>query len=145
MHFKYPENIRFSCGRCGLCCGDTAQRTRHVLLMESDVKRISTKLNQETSTFAVESYVDAPYIYEMKKTDEGRCLFLKNNKCEIYVSRPLICRFYPFRLHTDDEGMLEFTETNECPGISRCNQNGNKKLSEAFFKKLLDSARVEFG
>ena len=32
--FTHPANLRFECSRCGLCCGDTAQKTRHILLLK---------------------------------------------------------------------------------------------------------------
>lgn len=86
-----------------------------------------------TAGFAVEVADKSPYSYEMKKTAEGKCVFLKNNQCSIYGLRPLICRFYPFQLTFDsDSEMHVFDFTYECPGIS-CGKSVSKKDFEALF------------
>ena len=41
VDFTYPVNIKFECNRCGLCCGDTKQKTRHILLLEAEAKKIA--------------------------------------------------------------------------------------------------------
>jgi len=53
----------------------------------------------------------------MRKTEDGRCIFLKGDSCSIYSIRPLICKFYPFELRRTGKGRFIFTYTDECPGI----------------------------
>jgi Fe-S-cluster containining protein len=72
----------------------------------------------------------------MKKTEEGKCVFLENNCCTIYTARPLICRFYPFEL-TAHDGKHTFLYTTECPGI-----NKGFMLSKNYFRKLLRLAHA---
>jgi Fe-S-cluster containining protein len=92
---------------------------------------------QPVADFAVRVTTREPYVYEMKKTAEaGRCLFLKENRCTIYAERPLICRFYPFGVETN-QNIEVFYSTDECPGI------GNGKLMrKRDFKKLKDLAET---
>ena len=143
MHFHYPADICFACSKCGLCCGDTPTNKRHVLLLRSDVDRIATETNREISTFASEVYGKKPYLYEMHKNVDGKCVFLQENKCTLYAVRPLICRFYPFELTSDQKGFCTFRVTDECPGVCPGTIGVGEKLAEGYFRALLELARVE--
>lgn len=135
MDFTYPLNICFRCNGCGLCCGDTQQKTRHILLVESEVEAISAETHLPIEDFAKETVDNAPYVYEMKKPHEGKCFFLKNsNQCVIYGLRPLICRFYPFELRfNQDSGRHVFNYTLECPALNGGGRMFVKKDFEELF------------
>jgi Fe-S-cluster containining protein len=85
----------------------------------------------DANEFAERISGSKPYLYEMKKTKEGKCFFLKNKQCTIYNNRPLICRFYPFQLKNLTNNRYVFSYTNKCPGVSK-----EPKLKTAFFEKL---------
>ena len=52
-------------------------------------------------------------VLQIRKID-GRCIFLKNNKCEIYPIRPYVCRLFPFWF--DENGEPIFSVGREiCP------------------------------
>jgi Fe-S-cluster containining protein len=135
MSFIYPRNIRFKCLKCGICCGNTQERTRHVLLLDEEANEIAKATNQPIAEFAIEIEKRAPYRYEMKKTKEdGKCVFLKENRCVIYSKRPIICRFYPFGF-TNHKQQKTFYYTKECPGIGK-----GLTMNEIDFNKLLRQA-----
>jgi Fe-S-cluster containining protein len=137
VEFTYPVNIHFDCNRCGLCCGDTKQRARHILLLETEAKQISSQTSLSQAEFSMEIRDKFPYVYEMKKTSEGKCVFFKDSQCSIYPLRPLICMFYPFELKfVDDKGLHNFDFTSECPGI-----NQGRVFDEKDFKKLFELAQ----
>jgi Fe-S-cluster containining protein len=141
LDFTYPVNIKFECNRCSLCCGDTKQKTRHILLLETEAKKIAAHTSCSISDFSREINDKFPYIYEMKKTNEGKCVQLKDNQCCIYPLRPLICMFYPFELKFDEKkGMHNFDFTVECPGI-----NQGKVFLEKDFRKLFKLAQESLG
>jgi uncharacterized protein len=118
--FKHPVAQRFFCTRCGLCCGDTNERKRHILLLENEADEIAVAVSQPVLEFAKKIRGKAPYVYEIRKTDEiGACVFLQSNKCLIYPIRPLVCRFYPFELKKAADQGHEFLCTKECPGINK--------------------------
>ena len=120
VEFTYPNNLLFDCSKCGLCCGDTKQKTRHILLLKSEANDISAEINLPIKDFAEQIKDKAPYCLEMKKPKEGKCFFLKDNQCSIYKLRPLVCRFYPFELKFDpDKDLHVFDFTFECPAISK--------------------------
>jgi Fe-S-cluster containining protein len=131
--FNYPVNVRFECSQCGLCCGDTAEKTRHILLLEIEAQDISAKTNLPIKEFATETTSSSPYVYEVKKPRQGKCFFLKNNRCTIYGYRPLICRYYPFELKFDqDKESYVFSYTLECPTIGRGKTLSGKDFEELF-------------
>jgi len=141
ISFTYPKNIRFHCTKCGLCCGDTRTRTRHILLLEKEAERVSEITSKPVEAFAcrIKGHDSArAYAYEMRKTGEGKCPFLEDNACGIYQSRPLICRYYPFRLRTRRNGKHVFSFTSECPGIG-----AGRVLRKNYFERLLKRARGE--
>jgi uncharacterized protein len=130
VNFEYPTAVRFRCTKCGICCGDTKEKNRHVLLLRREAEQVSRAASQPPSQFAVKIEGKEPYSYEMKKSEDGKCLFLENNLCTIYSVRPLICRFYPFELISCG-GKYRFLYTEECPGINR-----GRVLSEDYFRKM---------
>lgn len=132
MAFTYPANTSFECVKCGICCGDTKEKTRHILLLESEVKEIAKEKAFTASDFCMETQGKAPYAFEMRKQQDGKCIFLRNNQCTIYDLRPLICRFYPFELKfSEDQNHYLFNFTLECPGVSL-----GKCLEESDFNNL---------
>lgn len=133
MDFTYPANVCFECNGCSLCCGDTEQKTRRILLLESEAKTISEQTTRPIEEFSESSVGTTPYVYEMKKPTEGKCFFLKDKQCTIYENRPLICRFYPFELKYDqDGGNYVFNFTLECPMIKRGRPMVKKDFDELF-------------
>jgi Fe-S-cluster containining protein len=134
------SQCQFECTKCGLCCGDTEQKTRHILLLESEAEEISQKTSQKTQDFCEPIIGKEPYVYEMEKT-MGKCVFLKDNQCTIYELRPLICRFYPFELKfSSDQNRYIFTATQECIGMDK-----GKTLSKEDFEKLFLLASQRLG
>jgi Fe-S-cluster containining protein len=105
--------------------------------LKNEAEKISLQAGQPIACFSVEVNGKHPYVYEMKKSSEGKCVFLKNNQCSIYSSRPLICMFYPFELKfNENKESHDFEFTVECPGV-----NQGKLLDKADFKRLFDIAQ----
>jgi Fe-S-cluster containining protein len=136
IDFTYPSNVRFECSRCTLCCGDTGTKTRHILLLTKEAERISGASLRALETFACSVVGHEPYAYEMKKDKEGKCVFLRRNRCIIYAVRPLICRCYPFELKPERNGGHVFSPTPECPGLG-----SGGHLKEDYFSELFQLAR----
>jgi hypothetical protein len=135
--FYYPQDVRFKCLKCGICCGDTQERTRHILLLDEEAQSIARSVNKSVLDIASKTEGKEPYGYELKKTPiDGKCIFLRENRCIVYFKRPLICRFYPFGLETGQDQQQVFFFTNECPGIGK-----GKKMQETDFRSLLNQAK----
>jgi len=109
--------------------------------LESEAEKIASDTCQLITDFSVEINDNDPYVYEMKKSSEGKCFFLKDNQCSIYALRPLVCVCYPFELKFNkNEGMYNFDFTVECPRI-----NQGKFLDKTVFKRLLRLAHERLG
>lgn len=53
-----------------------------------------------------------------KKKENNACIFLKNNRCQVYTARPSQCRTYPWwkeNLNTKESWALA---AEQCEGIS---------------------------
>jgi Fe-S-cluster containining protein len=138
MKLIYPAAVRFDCIKCGICCGDTKEKERHVLVLKKEADQIAASTGQSVSEFAKSVEGKKPYFYELKKTEYGKCVFLRKSQCEIYSLRPLVCRFYPFELGTFGKGRYKFQHTTECPGISK-----GRELEANYFRKLFQLANVQ--
>jgi Fe-S-cluster containining protein len=122
-----------------LCCGDVRDRARTILLLRNEAYRISQKTVKTIGRFAKKTGDFKPYIYQMKKTTDGKCIFLTDRECTIYQIRPLICRFYPFELHNVGYERYAFAYTDECPCFGKGPELDKKhfeKLFAEFMRKL---------
>jgi len=137
LRFEYPKHVFFTCNRCALCCGDTEERTRQILLLKTEAHRISEGASKSINEFAEETEGLAPFIYKMRKNG-GRCIFLRENLCSIYDMRPIICRFYPFKLENLGKNRYVFSYTEECPGIGKGAQL-KRNFFEGLFREFLRS------
>ena len=131
MEFDYPKNVRFRCLKCALCCGNTENRVRSILLLKLEADRISQKTLKSIDDLAEKIEGFKPYVYRMKKTKDGKCVFLRDNLCGIYEIRPLICMFYPFEFKEVGSNKYIFAYTDECPAIGK-----GPKLKRGYFEKL---------
>ncbi|MFA5855992.1 MAG: YkgJ family cysteine cluster protein [Candidatus Pacearchaeota archaeon] len=69
------------------------------------------------------------------------CIFLKNNKCSIYKSRPLVCKSYPLFWSPDYKQVITKSCFGLCPNIDHdeflSNIKGmNKDEIKKYFKKI---------
>ncbi len=140
MSFEHPVNVRFKCNRCTICCGDTGNRVRNILLLRTEVDWIAQKTLKRVSEFADKVSGFEPYQYRMRKNSGGKCLFLKENRCVIYGIRPLICRFYPFELKCAGEGRYVFAYTDECPCIGS-GPNLEREYFDRLFKRFVKTMK----
>lgn len=76
---KRKESLK--CTLCGNCC-----RFRIIALDGRDIKRIEEAGHRGFVKKSGSSM----------KMDNGKCFFLKDDKCSIYDIRPQVCRDFPF-------------------------------------------------
>jgi uncharacterized protein len=131
ISFEYPRGVSFICQKCSQCCSDTKDKERNILLLKTDVECISNETFLNINEFAKEISGFEPYRFHMRKIEEGKCFFLKDNRCSIYKIRPLICRFYPFQLQNIGKNKYAFSHTPNCNGIGK-----GAQLNRSFFENL---------
>lgn len=108
--------IGFKCSKCAQCCkaqyGDNT-----VIVFPFEIKRICEKTGLSRDDFVIPTPSEDRdsggniHTFEWVLKKNCDCIFLKNDLCEIYESRPHICSTYPFYI---DDGKLE---VSKCIGI----------------------------
>ena len=114
------KGIRFECQGSGNCCVSRGTYG-FVYLSKKDIKKLSIRFKTTEENF-VKNYCQKTdgfiHLKELKKNN-GNCIFLKNNKCTVYKSRPIQCRTWPFW----PENMNAKTWNNDiainCPGVGK--------------------------
>lgn len=109
-------------------------------MLDDEAERISENVLEPVVHFALRIEGRSPYVYEMRKNGIGKCVFLKKDTCTIYLFRPLVCRFYPFELRTEEKHEHVFSFTDECPGIGK-----GKRMTRRHFMELLRQAKDQLG
>lgn len=143
MRFKFPRNVRFECSRCALCCRGTENKSRTIFLLRREAEKISGKTHKGIDEFAERKEGVEPYVYVMRKTFDGKCVFLKDNLCTIYEMRPLICKFYPFKLDNLGNHKYVFNYTPECPSIGS-GPKLKRKFYDTLFAEFVASMRQNY-
>ncbi|MHA2393290.1 MAG: YkgJ family cysteine cluster protein [Promethearchaeota archaeon] len=139
----HPNQLRFTCTRCGNCCTD---KNTLVNVTHLDILRLyaGLKLNEAEILEVIGFYIfekDQTNITWQKmvlspvetekgfafpglfKKKQSQCYFydLDNKKCLIYTLRPTFCRTFPFSFEysSKNEIIIHYTEKSKlyCPGI----------------------------
>jgi len=105
--------------------------------MRTEANRISQRTFKEFAEFAEKIEGFEPYAYIIRKTDQGKCIFLKDNACTIYPARPLVCRFYPFELNLEGTKHV-FAHSTECPAIGK-----GPRVKKEYFRRLFEMAKAQ--
>ena len=127
------NGIRFECQGSGKCC---VSRNSYgfVYLSNIDIKRFSKFFKLSVKAFKKKycQITDGFIHLTEKKELNGNCIFLKNNKCTVYKSRPIQCRTWPFW----PENMNTKTWNNDiaknCPGVGK----GKVKTKKEILKQV---------
>ena len=120
------QDVGFECDLCGKCC--TRAFNDHVYLLKEDVARIL--IVKGSDALMPSPYFDfcdqsgnfyvSGYSLKTQNDESGSCIFLQDNRCQIYENRPSICRIYPYMIHreVDQNGTYDWRE------ISGLNEHG---------------------
>ena len=136
------QAAKFACRCCGACCSGA---DNEVMVTPDEVE----VLMQETGlAFAdiAEPYPDwmeypdgtkITFGWVLKRGADGNCMFLKENRCIVYASRPHICRTYPF--------MLDGAELiiSECPAVGCSTCTDAEETADALLRRR-DAEDAEF-
>ncbi len=132
--------VKFECICCGTCCSRVDLLVTvtgpDIVLLASGL-RLGAKdmlkvldfyvLGKDKAipaglkrTSAVKTEAGMSYV-ALKKTTDGKCIFLENNLCSIYPLRPVSCRSFPFFFSTRDGDLTWGLSgmSHICPGIGR--------------------------
>jgi Fe-S-cluster containining protein len=132
MNLRHPSDVFFECIRCGSCCRDTGRRRRKIVLTSADLRSIAETTHLSTNEFCRASHTAPEPFRHIMRERYGACTFLdKDSRCNIYNTRPMICRCYPFSIQFDDNNIIFLVSSKDCPGLGR-----GSKLLKGFFENL---------
>lgn len=150
------RQVKFECIQCGNCCRD---KNSIITVTHKDIIRLVKYLNcdfkellskyigfyqvreefEERMVFPAISTYRGNAFLGLRKTSDGSCVFLKDNLCEIYLGRPMVCRSFPFTFEVK-EGWLSWglmARAEEiCTGLGKGEIVSEKNLEE-FGKEII--------
>lgn len=97
---ELEDTIKFKCHK-GISCWNECCSRADVSLAPYDIIRMKQNLGIDSSeflnTYTVPFEIDAHGIpgIKLRTTNDGACLFMKEEGCSIYEDRPTACRYYP--------------------------------------------------
>lgn len=125
----YKKGLKFTCTECGKCCTGAPG---YVWVNTAEMEEIANFLKISVKEFK-QRYVrrvGSRYsLIESKVTYD--CVFLKENKCQIYGARPTQCRTFPWWPQNlrNEQAWNETAQT--CEGIHEKAQNvGCEKIEK---------------
>ena len=115
----YAEGIRFGCTGCGGCCKSHGEYS-YVYVSDEEAAGMASILGISVEAF------DAKYALWQKEDGQrhlrfvnGACPFLKDNRCEVYESRPVQCRTWPFWRRNLKPGVWKEEIAPFTPGVGQ--------------------------
>lgn len=128
------DGIKFECTQCGKCC----KWEGYVFLEGNDVEKMAEGVTDGDKEKFLDKYTKeldkGKYLVLKNKPDTKECVFLKNNECSIYKSRPKQCRDYPVSYNKECPGFKTGKEEN-MDKMAKAVQEMNEKYSSTDFDK----------
>src|SRR3954452_14469833 len=109
----------YICRRCSRCC-----QNKHIQLDPYEVARLARARGESTGHFRSAWTVDGLGTH-LRQKDDGTCVFLGPQGCEVHADRPLVCRLYPLGRHLRSDGSEYFSISDGHPlTAGEYNENG---------------------
>ena len=142
MKINYKNGIKFECQGSGKCCVSRGTYG-FVYLSEKDIKRFSKYFKLSIKKFKKKyCQITEGFIHLIEKSElNGDCIFLKNKKCSVYISRPSQCRTWPFWNENMNVKLWNEDISINCPGIGK-GKIVNAKTIKRFLKEDLDNEKA---
>lgn len=93
----------YICRRCSRCC-----QHKHIQLDPYEVARLARARRESTTEFRARWTVDGKGT-TLRQKEDGTCVFLGPQGCEVHSDRPLVCRLYPLGRHFRGDGFEYFS------------------------------------
>jgi Fe-S-cluster containining protein len=99
----------YICRRCSRCC-----RHQHIQVDPYEVARLARARGECISNFVSAWTIDGQGT-ALRQNEDGTCVFLGPDGCEVHADRPLVCRLYPLGRHLRSDGFEYYTKLNGHP------------------------------
>jgi len=109
------EGLHFECQHCGGCCKGPGG---YVWVDEEEIDALATCLQLATPDF-YKRYVRIVFSQTALIDNYlGDCIFLEDNKCKVYLSRPKQCRTFPWWPELLESKQSWYHNNYDCPGMN---------------------------
>jgi hypothetical protein len=109
----YKDGLRFTCRRCGKCCGGAPG---YVWVSEEEIQRIARYLGLEEREFLKRYCRRVFRRVTLREKPNYDCIFFSPAGCRIYEVRPHQCSSFPFWPDNIDRPASWEATRRRCPG-----------------------------
>ncbi len=103
------EPFAFACSRCSNCCYD-----KRIQLNPYEVARLAANRGISAEQFRASSTQEGLGLH-LAHREDGSCVFLGPQGCDVHADRPLVCRLYPLGRHVWEDGTERFSHMTPHP------------------------------
>lgn len=112
----YSEGLAFECQGCGKCCKGPGG---YVWISEEDLSNMAAELKMSEKEFARKYVRNVCGDLALIDKGNGDCVFLDDSgKCELYHSRPVQCRTFPWWPEIVNSRYSWENSAYDCPGFN---------------------------
>jgi hypothetical protein len=128
---KHPTVTQKVCESCADCCSDQVPFTKR------EFKYYKKKYKNLMKGTVLVPHSEK-HFYIQKKRRDSKCVFLKDNLCQIYEDRPLICQLYGVSPLSQCglEGLTVCPDRSERNRLSKIGRAKSQKFTLAMIEKL---------
>lgn len=101
------SQFSYSCNRCKACCIN-----KIIQINPYEIARLANAIGISTNELKLKYTNDGVYL---KQDENGACLFLNEEGCNVHANRPLVCRIFPLGRHIRENGDIFYTHGNWKP------------------------------
>jgi len=147
MEINFLGKDLFTCIRCGLCCSNQFETRKELLIYpeEAEVlialgfqKKILVEIKEDLVFPDTKNKVLLVARYKIKFKN-NLCPFLKENLCELYDNRPIICRAFPLIVKEKSNEEFEVVLEQSCEGFKMSKKNIDEFSDQSAYKKYFPS------
>lgn len=132
----YSKGLKFSCKGSGKCCTSRGDYG-FVYMSLVDRQNMAKHFGLKTTEFTIKYCDNIEGVFYLKNhADEPDCIFLTDNKCEVYKARPTQCATWPFwpeNLKSKRNWQKEVV--GYCPGADQGKLHSEKFISDSVEKQ----------
>lgn len=125
----WHQGLRFECQGSGKCCV-SRDSYGYVYLTKEDRIRMAKALKMSTRNFTHQYCTKEDGVYHLIDGQDGKCLFLKDKRCQVYEGRPTQCRTWPFWPEVMDSKIWQKEVASFCPGVGQGHPWPKQKIED---------------
>jgi Fe-S-cluster containining protein len=126
----WRDGLRFTCTRCGNCCGGASGTVR---VSDAEIEALARRKGLSAAEFR------AAYTRPLRRGErslrerrDGTCVFYDaRGGCEVHPDRPRQCRTWPFWRAVVHSPERWAEEARGCPGMGRGELHGAAEIASA--------------